>query len=174
MGAGGTIVVELAEETVAGPDAIRRTGRRLVEQRERGLEVVATVPTSPTTESSLRELAGSVSPTPDARELDMLLSAGGRVACALVAMAIHDLGHEAVSLTGSQAGVLTDARHTGATIREIRADRVRQALADGKIVLVAGAQGFTRETMDLTTLGAATSATALAAALGAHHVRRGT
>jgi aspartate kinase len=174
MHGGGTIVVELAGETVAGADAIRRTARRLVEQRERGLEVVATVPTPATTESSLRDLAGSVSPTPDARELDMLLSAGGRVACALVAMAIHDLGHEAVSLTGSQAGVLTDARHTGATIREVRADRIRQALADGKIVLVAGAQGFARETMDLTTLGGATSATALADALGARHVRSGT
>jgi aspartate kinase len=89
-------------------------------------------------------------------------------------MAIHDLGHEAVSLTGSQAGVLTDARHNDARIREVRADRVREALADGKIVLVAGAQGFTRETMDLTTLGATTSATALAAALGARHVRSGT
>jgi aspartate kinase len=173
MRAAGTIVVELAGETVSGPDAIRRTARCLVEKRERGLEVVATVPTAPTTESSLRDLAGAVSPAPDARELDMLMSAGGRVACALVAMAIHDLGHEAVSLTGSQAGVLTDARHTGATIREVRADRVRQALADGKIVLVAGAQGFARETMDLTTLGGATSAIALAAALGARHVRSG-
>ena len=167
----GTIVVELAGETVAGADAIRRTARHLVEQCERGLEVVATVPTPATTESSLRDLAGSVSRTPDARELDMLLSAGGRVACALIAMAIHDLGHEAVSLTGSQAGVLTDAQHTGATIREVRAERVRRALSDGKIVLVAGAQGFTRETMDLTTLGGATSATALADALGARHVR---
>jgi aspartate kinase len=171
MDAGGTVVIELGGDTVSGPEAIRATARHLVEERERGLEVVATVPAAPDTESSLRGLADSVSRTPNGRELDMLLSAGGRVTCALVAMAIHDLGHEAVSLTGSQAGVLTDARHTGATIREVRADRVRQALAAGKIVLVAGAQGFTRETMDLTTLGEETSATALAAALGARHVR---
>jgi aspartate kinase len=174
MRMGGTIVIELAGETVAGAEAIRATARRLVDERERGLEVVATVPSAPATETSLRGLAGSVSPAPDARELDMLLSAGGRVACALVAMAIHDLGHEAVSLTGAQAGVLTDARHTDATIREVRADRVQRALSDGKIVLVAGGQGFTRETMDLTTLGDETSATALAAALGARHVRSGT
>jgi aspartate kinase len=173
MRGGGTIVVELAGETVSGPNEIRAAARRLVDERERGLEVVATVPAAPATETSLRGLAVSVSATPDARELDMLLSAGGRVACALVAMAIHDLGHEAVSLTGAQAGVLTDSRHTDASIREVRAERVRRALADGKIVLVAGGQGFTRDTMDLTTLGDETSATALAAALGARHVRSG-
>jgi aspartate kinase len=173
MRAGGTIVVELGGSTVAGPEAIRSTARRLVDERERGLEVVATVPAAPTTERSLRELAGSVSAAPDARELDMLLSAGGRVACALVAMAIHDLGHEAVSLTGSQAGILTDARYTRANVREVRADRVRRALSEGKIVLVAGAQGFARETMDLTTLGDETGATALATALGARLVRSG-
>ena len=169
MTGSGTIVVELPGEAVADAAAIRGTARRLVEERERGNEVVATVPAAPATAASLRELASTISVSPDERELDMLLSAGGRITCALVAMAIHDLGHEALSLTGSQAGILTDAAHTRATIREVRADRVRAALATGKIVLVAGAQGFTRETMDLTTLADDGAATALADALGATH-----
>ena len=101
----------------------------------------------------------------------MLLSTGERIACALVAMAIHDLGHEAVSLTGSQAGILTDAAHMKAKIREIRADRVVETRSTpGKIVLVAGFQGFSRDTMDVTTLGRGgtdATAVALAAALGA-------
>jgi aspartate kinase len=99
----------------------------------------------------------------------MLLSTGERIACALVAMAIHDLGEEAVSLTGSQAGILTDAAHNKAKIREIRADRVHEALAAGKIVLVAGFQGFSRDTMEITTLGrGGTDATAVALAAALH------
>ena len=100
----------------------------------------------------------------------MLLSTGERTACALVAMAVHDLGHEAVSFTGSQAGILTDAVYTKAKIREITPVRVLSALDDGKIVLVAGFQGFSRDTMDVTTLGRGgtdATAVALAAALGA-------
>ena len=171
MPAGGTIVIELAGDTVSGPEAIRATARRLVEERERGLDVVALVPTPPATENSLRDLAGSISPTPDGRELDMLLSAGGRVACALVAMAIHDLGHEAVSLTGSQAGVLrmrgTPLRRSARSVPTACGGRWRTARSSSSPAL----QGFARETMDLTTLGEETSATALAAALGARHVR---
>ena len=100
----------------------------------------------------------------------MLLSTGERIACALVAMAIHDLGQEAVSLTGSQAGILTDGAHMKAKIREIRGDRVKDALDEDKIVLVAGFQGFSRDTMEITTLGRGgtdATAVALAAALGA-------
>jgi aspartate kinase len=164
---GGTIVVELAGKAVADAGAIRATARGLVDEQSRGHAVVATVPAAPRTSASLRELAGTVSASPDARELDMLLTAAGRISCALVAIAIKDLGHEALSLTGSQAGILTDAAHNRATIREVRADRVRAALAEGKIVLVAGAQGFTRETMDLTTLDRDDAAAALAEALGA-------
>ena len=122
------------------------------------------------TTDGLIDLAHQVSPSPNVREFDMLLSTGERIACALVAMAIHDLGQEAVSLTGSQAGILTDAAHTKAKIREIRADRVTEALDGGKIVLVAGFQGFSRDTMDVTTLGRGgtdATAVALAAALGA-------
>src|SRR5581483_11920811 len=154
----------------ADPEKIRHVARRLVAAKEDGAQVVGTVSAMGKTTDSLIALAREVSPSPDARELDMLLSTGERIACALVAMAIHDLGYEAVSLTGSQAGILTDAAYTKAKIREIRADRVEAALAQGKIVLVAGFQGFARETMDVTTLGRGGSdatAVALAAALGA-------
>jgi aspartate kinase len=122
------------------------------------------------TTDSLLELAHRVSPDPAPRELDMLLSTGERTACALVAMAIHDLGQKAVSFTGSQAGILTDAVHTKAKIREITRARVLQALDEAKIVLVAGFQGFSRDTMDVTTLGRGgtdATAVALAAALDA-------
>jgi aspartate kinase len=122
------------------------------------------------TTDALLELARQVSSSPDPRELDMLLSTGERTACALVAMAVHDLGQEAVSFTGSQAGILTDAVYTKAKIREITPVRVLQALDEGRIVLVAGFQGFSRDTMDVTTLGRGgtdATAVALAAALGA-------
>jgi aspartate kinase len=166
----GTVVMKFGGSSVADPDKIRRVAARLVAARERGLRVVGTVSAMGRTTDSLLELAHRVSPAPDARELDMLLSTGERIACALVAMAIHDLGHEAVSLTGSQAGILTDAAYTRAKIREIRAERVRDALERGRLVLVAGFQGFSRETMDVTTLGRGgtdATAVALAAALGA-------
>ncbi len=164
------VVMKFGGSSVADPEKIRHVARRLVAAKEDGAQVVGTVSAMGKTTDSLIALAREVSPSPDARELDMLLSTGERIACALVAMAIHDLGYEAVSLTGSQAGILTDAAYTKAKIREIRADRVEAALAQGKIVLVAGFQGFARETMDVTTLGRGGSdatAVALAAALGA-------
>lgn len=156
--------------SVADPEKVKHVARRIVAAKEGGAQVVGTVSAMGKTTDSLIALAHDVSPAPNVRELDMLLSTGERIACALVAMAIHDLGHEAVSLTGSQAGILTDSSHTRAKIREIRADRIEAALADGKIVLVAGFQGFSRETMDVTTLGRGgtdATAVALAAALGA-------
>jgi aspartate kinase len=156
--------------SVADPEKVKHVARRLVTAKNGGAQVVGTVSAMGKTTDSLITLAHDVSPSPNARELDMLLSTGERIACALVAMAIHDLGHEAVSLTGSQAGILTDSSHTKAKIREIRADRIEAALGDGKIVLVAGFQGFSRETMDVTTLGRGgtdATAVALAAALGA-------
>jgi len=122
------------------------------------------------TTDGLLALAHDVSPEPHPRELDMLLSTGERIACALVAMAVHDLGSEAVSFTGSQAGIITDPVHTKAKIREITPVRVVEALDRGRIVLVAGYQGFSRDTMDVTTLGRGgtdATAVALAAALGA-------
>ncbi len=165
-----TVVMKFGGSSVADPEKIRHVARRLVQARERGVRVVSTVSAMGKTTDSLLELASQVSPHPHPRELDMLLSTGERVACALVAMAVHDLGQEAVSFTGSQAGILTDSVHTRAKIRQITPVRVLQALDDGRIVLVAGFQGFSRDTMDVTTLGRGAgdlTAVALAATLGA-------
>jgi aspartate kinase len=164
-----TVVMKFGGSSVADPEKVRHVARRFVDAKRRGLNVVGTVSAMGKTTDSLIALANDVSATPHPRELDMLLSTGERIACALVAMAIHDLGEEAVSYTGSQAGILTDAAHTRAKIREIRGDRIRSALDDGKIVLVAGFQGFSRDTMEITTLGRGgtdATAVALAAALG--------
>jgi aspartate kinase len=165
-----TVVMKFGGSSVADPEKIRHVARRLVEARERGARVVGTVSAMGRTTDTLLELSQQVSPDPNPRELDMLLSTGERIACALVAMAVHDLGHEAVSFTGSQAGILTDPVHTKARIREITPVRVLEALDRGRIVLVAGFQGFSRDTMDVTTLGRGgtdATAVALAAALGA-------
>jgi aspartate kinase len=164
-----TVVMKFGGSSVADPDKIRHVARRLVEAHERGVRVVSTVSAMGKTTDTLLELASQVSPHPHPRELDMLLSTGERVACALVAMAVHDLGQEAVSFTGSQAGILTDSVHTRAKIRQITPVRVLEALDKGKIVLVAGFQGFSRDTMDITTLGRGAgdlTAVALAATLG--------
>ena len=165
-----TVVMKFGGTSVADPQKIRHVARRLVDAHERGARVVGTVSAMGQTTDTLLELARSVSPHPNPRELDMLLSTGERIACALVAMAIHDLGHQAVSFTGSQAGIITDPVHTKAKIREITPVRVLDALERGRIVLVAGFQGFSRDTMDVTTLGRGgtdATAVALAAALGA-------
>ncbi len=167
--AADTIVMKFGGSSVADPEKVRLVARRFVDAKRRGLDVVGTVSAMGKTTDSLLALASDVSPSPNPRELDMLLSTGERIACALVAMAIHDLGEEAVSFTGSQAGILTDSVHTRAKIREIRGDRIRAALEQGKIALVAGFQGFSRDTMDVTTLGRGgtdATAVALAAALG--------
>jgi aspartate kinase len=164
-----TVVMKFGGSSVADPAKVRHVARRFVDAKRRGLNVVGTVSAMGKTTDSLIALANEVSPTPSPRELDMLLSTGERIACALVAMAIHDLGEEAVSYTGSQAGILTDSAHTRAKIREIRGERIREALDDGRIVLVAGFQGFSRDTMEITTLGRGgtdATAVALAAALG--------
>jgi aspartate kinase len=165
-----TVVMKFGGSSVADPPRIRDVARRLVRARERGLRVVGTVSAMGSATDALVSLAQRVSPSPAPRELDMLLSTGERVACALVAMAVQDLGQESVSFTGSQAGILTDAVYTKAKIREITPVRVLRALDEGKIVLVAGFQGFSRDTMDVTTLGRGgtdATAVALAAALGA-------
>ncbi len=160
-----TVVMKFGGSSVADPDKIRHVARRLVETHEAGARVVGTISAMGHTTDSLLELARGVSPEPNPRELDMLLSTGERIACALVAMAVHDLGHEAVSFTGSQAGIITDPVHTKAKIREITPVRIVAALDEHKIVLVAGFQGFSRDTMDITTLGrGGTDATAVALA----------
>src|SRR6478609_7971080 len=154
--------------SVADTDKIRNVARRLVATHETGRPVVGVVSAMGETTDTLAALAAEVSPRPHPREMDMLLSTGERISAALCAMAIEDLGHRAVSLTGSQAGIVTDTRHTNAKIVEIRPRRIEQALADGRIVLVAGFQGVSTE-YDVTTLGRGASdltAVALAAALG--------
>jgi aspartate kinase len=165
-----TVVMKFGGSSVADAEKIKVVARRMVEMRERGFRVVGTVSAMGKTTDGLIDLARQVSDAPDEREMDMLLSTGERISCALVAMAIHDLGHEAMSFTGSQAGIETDSSHTRAKITAIRADRVRTAVDNGRIVLVAGFQGVSAETKDVTTLGRGGSdatAVALAAALGA-------
>ena len=156
--------------SVAGPDQIKRAARRIVAAREKGKRVVAVLSARGKTTDELVAQAHEISDRPVAREMDMLLSTGERISCALCAMAIHDMGHEAISLTGSQAGIVTDSVHTKARIIDVRADRIRQALDQDRIVLVAGFQGVSTDSRDVTTLGRGgsdTTAVALAAALEA-------
>jgi aspartate kinase len=155
--------------SVADADRIKRAARRIVAQREAGNRVVAVLSARGKTTDELIAMADEVSPHPDPREMDMLLSTGERISCALCAMAINDLGHRAISLTGSQAGIVTDTSHTKARILDVRADRIREALDDDRIVLVAGFQGVSTS-RDVTTLGRGgsdTTAVAVAAAVGA-------
>jgi aspartate kinase len=156
--------------SVADADKIRNVARRIAAARESGDDVVAVVSARGKTTDGLVQLANEISDRPDPRELDMLLSTGERISCALVAMALHDLGHQAVSFTGSQAGIFTDSAHTKARIVEIRADRIRDALEGGNIALVAGFQGMSIDGKNVTTLGRGgsdTTAVALAASINA-------
>jgi aspartate kinase len=165
----GTIVMKFGGTSVADPEKIRRVAERLVASRLDGTRVVGVVSAMGQHTDELVALAHAVSAQPKPRELDMLISVGERVSCSLVAMAISDLGHDAISLTGSQAGIVTDTVHGKAKIVEVRARRIHEALDQDKIVLVAGFQGVSTE-RDITTLGRGgsdTTAVALAAALGA-------
>ena len=165
----GTVVMKFGGTSVGDPDKLRRVASRLVAAREEGHRVVGVLSAMGRTTDELLDLAHHVSPTPHPRELDMLVSVGERISCALAAMAIHDLGHEAISLTGSQAGIVTDTVHGKAKIVEVRARRIHEALDEGTIVLVAGFQGVSTA-FEVTTLGRGgsdTTAVALAAALGA-------
>jgi aspartate kinase len=156
--------------SVAGPEEIKRVARRIVRTAEAGNNVCAVVSAMGHTTDELIGLAAQVSSRPDAREMDMLLTAGERISMALVSMAINDLGHEAVSFTGSQAGILTDTSHGRARILEMRRGRVHEALDEGKIAIVAGFQGVSETTKDVTTLGRGgsdTTAVALAASISA-------
>jgi aspartate kinase len=156
--------------SVADAERVKRAARRIVDKREQGYRVVAVLSARGKTTDELIAMAEEVSATPDPREMDMLLSAGERISCALCAMAINDLGHRAISLTGSQAGIVTDASHTRARIIDVRAERIVSALDEDRIVLVAGFQGVSSGSSDVTTLGRGgsdTTAVALAAAVGA-------
>src|ERR1700727_3358953 len=164
------VVMKFGGTSVADAQRIKRAARRIVEKREAGARVVAVLSARGKTTDELLAMAAEVSAAPDTRELDMLLSTGERISCALCAMAIHDLGHRALSFTGSQAGIVTDSSHTKARILDVRADRIRAALEQDHIVLVAGFQGVSTTTRDVTTLGrggSGTTAVAVAAALGA-------
>src|SRR5438477_7918840 len=163
------IVMKFGGTSVADAQRIKHAARRIVETRDQGHRVVAVLSARGKTTDELIVMAEEVSTRPDPRELDMLLSTGERISCALCAMAINDLGHRAISLTGSQAGIVTDTSHTKARIIDVRADRIREALNDDLIVLVAGFQGVSIS-RDVTTLGRGgsdTTAVALAAAIGA-------
>ena len=165
----GIVVMKFGGTSVADAERLKRAARRIVKAREEGRHVIAVLSARGTTTDELVAMAEEVSPHPDPRELDMLLSTGERISCALCAMAINDLGHRAISLTGSQAGIVTDTSHTKARILDVRADRIRQALDEDNIVLVAGFQGVSTA-RDVTTLGRGgsdTTAVAVAAALNA-------
>jgi aspartate kinase len=165
----GTVVMKFGGTSVADPEKVKAVARRLVAAREAGHRVVGVLSAMGKTTDDLIALARRVSPSPVPRELDMLVSVGERITCALAAMAIHDLGHEAISLTGSQAGIVTDTAHTKAKIVEVRARRIHEALDAGRIVLVAGFQGVSTA-YDVTTLGRGgtdLTAAAIASALGA-------
>jgi aspartate kinase len=165
-----TVVMKFGGTSVADAERITRAAQRIVERAKEGNHVVAVMSARGKHTDELVALAHEVSQRPHPREMDMLLSTGERVTCALAAMVINDLGFEAISLTGSQAGIVTDSGHTKAKIIAVKADRIRQALDTGKVVLVAGFQGVSQGSLDVTTLGRGgsdTTAVALAAALGA-------
>ncbi len=163
-----TVVMKFGGTSVADAERVRRAAERIVAAKDSGIRVVAVLSARGKTTDELVSMAYEVSERPHAREMDMLLSTGERISCALAAMVINDLGHEAISLTGSQAGIVTDTSHTKARILDVRAGRIDAALSEGKIVLVAGFQGVSTAA-DVTTLGRGgsdTTAVALAAALG--------
>ena len=164
------VVQKYGGSSVADADCIKRVAQRIVATRRAGNDVVIVVSAMGDTTDELIDLAEQVSPLPPGRELDMLLTAGERISMALLAMAISTLGHEARSFTGSQAGVITDSVHGKARIIDVTPGRIRQAVAEGAIAIVAGFQGVSQDTKDITTLGRGgsdTTAVALAAALRA-------
>ncbi len=166
----GIVVQKYGGSSVADADGIKRVAQRIVNTRKAGNDVVVVVSAMGDTTDELRDLAEQVTPLPPPRELDMLLTAGERISMALVAMAIAQLGHKAQSFTGSQAGVITDSAHGKAKIIDITPGRIEAAIKDGAIAIVAGFQGVSQDTKDVTTLGRGasdTTAVALAAALGA-------
>lgn len=166
----GLVVQKYGGSSVADAGRIRAVAERVVGAREAGNEVCVVVSAMGDSTDELLDLAQQISDVPPARELDMLLTAGERISMALLAMAIAELGHEARSFTGSQAGVITDSVHGKARIIDVTPGRIRGALNAGAVAIVAGFQGVSQDTKDVTTLGRGgsdTTAVALAAALGA-------
>ncbi len=166
----GIVVQKYGGSSVADATGIKRVAQRIVNTRRAGNDVVVVVSAMGDTTDELRDLAEQVTPLPPPRELDMLLTAGERISMALLAMAIAQLGHKAQSFTGSQAGVITDSAHGRAKIIDITPGRIEAAIKADAIAIVAGFQGVSQDTKDITTLGRGasdTTAVALAAALGA-------
>jgi aspartate kinase len=166
----GLVVQKYGGSSVADAEGIKRVAKRIVEAKKNGNQVVVVVSAMGDTTDELIDLAEQVSPMPAGREFDMLLTAGERISMALLAMAIKNLGHEAQSFTGSQAGVITDSVHNKARIIDVTPGRIRESLDKGNIAIVAGFQGVSQDKKDITTLGRGgsdTTAVALAAALDA-------
>ena len=166
----GLIVQKFGGSSVADAEGMKRVAARLVATKRDGNQVVVVVSAMGDTTDELIDLANQITPMPKGRELDMLLTAGERISMALLAMAISNLGHEARSFTGSQAGVITDSAHGRARIIDVTPGRIQEALKEGAIAIVAGFQGISQDTKDITTLGRGgsdTTAVALAAALDA-------
>lgn len=166
----GLVVQKYGGSSVADAEGIKRVAKRIVDAKKNGHQVVVVVSAMGDTTDELIDLAQQVSPIPAGREFDMLLTAGERISMALLAMAIKNLGHEAQSFTGSQAGVITDSVHNKARIIDVTPGRIRTALDEGNIAIVAGFQGVSQDKKDITTLGRGgsdTTAVALAAALDA-------
>jgi aspartate kinase len=166
----GLVVQKYGGSSVADAERIKRVAERIVATKKAGNDVVVVVSAMGDTTDELLDLASQVAPLPPGRELDMLLTAGERISMALLAMAIHSQGLEARSFTGSQAGVLTTSSHGKAKIIDVTPGRISKALAEGSIAIVAGFQGVSQDTKDVTTLGRGgsdTTAVALAAALNA-------
>lgn len=166
----GIVVQKYGGSSVADAAGIKRVAQRIVNTKKAGHQVVVVVSAMGDTTDELIDLANEVSPLPPARELDMLLTAGERISMAVLAMAIQNLGHEARSFTGSQAGVITDAEHGRAKIIDVTPGRIEAAIGEGAIAIVAGFQGVSQTTKDITTLGRGgsdTTAVALAVALEA-------
>jgi aspartate kinase len=164
------VVQKYGGSSVADADCVKRVAQRIVATKKAGNDVVVVVSAMGDTTDELIDLAQQISPLPPGRELDMLLTAGERISMALLAMAIANLGHEARSFTGSQAGVITDGSHGRARIIDVTPGRIRSALDEGSICIVAGFQGVSQNSKDITTLGRGgsdTTAVALAAALDA-------
>ena len=168
----GRVVHKYGGSSVADADCIKRVAQRIVATKKAGNDVVVVISAMGDTTDELMDLAQQVSPLPPPRELDMLLTSGERISAALLAMAIANLGYEARSFTGSQAGVITTAAHGNARIIDITPGRIESALAEGHVAIVAGFQGVAQDTKDVTTMGRGasdTTAVALAAALEADY-----
>jgi len=166
----GLIVQKYGGSSVADAEGMKRVANRIVAAKRDGNQVVVVVSAMGDTTDELIDLAKQITPIPSGRELDMLLTAGERISMALLAMAITNLGHEARSFTGSQAGVITTSAHGRARIIDVTPGRIQEALVEGAIAIVAGFQGISQDTKDVTTLGRGgsdTTAVALAAALEA-------